>query len=247
MKEYMADAFILKSVKARDADRVLTLFTREYGKKRVMAHGVEKTTSRKRGAVQPFSRSSLLLRKGRDLDSVSQGEGIDIFPLLRRSLDGLAMASYLADLVDAFTPEEDPNADVFQLLLDTFGLLGGDCGYTAVRAFEIKLVSHLGYRPGLDSCVQCLSPPSGEKVLFVPEHGGVVCAGCLSGPAAVVEITRGALENMKTLLRWEMGRIHQLKISSYTGREIKNVMRKYIEFQLGKGIKSVNFEELLEI
>lgn len=247
MKEYMVDAFILKSVKARDADRVLTIFTRHSGKKRVMAHGVEKTTSRKRGAVQPFSHSSLLLRQGRDLDSVSQGEGIDIFPLLRQSLDGLTMAGYLADLVDAFTPYEDPNAGVFQLLLDTFGLLGGDYGYTAVRAFEIKLVSYLGYRPGLDNCVQCLSPPSGEKVLFVPEQGGVVCAGCLSGPVTVVEISRGALENMKTLLRWEMKRIHLLKISPYAGREIKNAMRKYIEFHLEKGIKSVNFEELLEI
>ncbi|MFZ5649830.1 MAG: DNA repair protein RecO [Bacillota bacterium] len=246
MKEYMVEAFILKSVKAREADRVLTLFTRQAGKKRVMAHGVEKITSRKRGAVQPFSHSRLLLRQGRELDSVSQGEGIDIFPVLRQSLYGLAGASYLAELVDALTPDEDPNAGVFQLLLDTYGLLGGDSGFTAVRAFELKLVSYLGYRPVLDSCILCGSPPSGGKVRFIPEQGGVVCAGCFSGPATGTEITRGALENMKTLLRWDMGRIHQLKISPLAGREIKNAMRKYIEFYLEKGIKSLNFEELLD-
>ncbi|MFZ5648675.1 MAG: DNA repair protein RecO [Bacillota bacterium] len=246
MKEYMVDAFVLKSVKAREADRVLTLFTRQAGKKRVMAYGVEKPTSRKRGAVQPFGYSKLLIRRGRDLDSVSQGEGIEIFPALRRSLDGLAMASYLAELVDAITPDEDPNADVFQLLLDTFSLLGGDSAFTAVRAFEIKLVSYLGYRPELDCCILCGKPPGDEKVRFVPEQGGVVCSGCLSGPAQFLEISRGALENMKTLLRWEMGRIHRLKISPYAGREIKNVMRRYIGFYLEKGIKSLTFEELLE-
>lgn len=247
MKEYMVEAFILKSVKAREADRVLTIFTRQAGKKRVMAHGVEKITSRKRGAVQPFSHSRLLLRQGRELDSVSQGEGIDIFPVLRQSLYGLTRAIYLAELVDALTPDEDPNAGVFQLLLDTYGLLGGDSGFAAARAFELKLVSYLGYRPVLDNCILCNLPPSGGKLRFVPEHGGVVCAGCFSGPAAGTEITRGALENMKTLLRWDMGRIHQLRMSALAGKEIRNVIRRYIEFYLEKGIKSLSFEDLLDI
>lgn len=246
MKEYLVDAIILKSVRSREADRLITLYTRQLGKKRVIAHGVEKPASRKRGAVQPFGCSRLLLRRGRDLDSVSQGEGIEIFPALRQSLEGLARASYLAELVDSFTPDEDPNPRVFDLLLETFRMLGGKYDSVAARAFEIKLVSLLGYRPGLEACVLCGLPVEGERVHFLPEQGGIVCAECLPGPGRAMEITRGALENLKALLRWETGRIYQIKIDFSAAKEIKKAMRGFIDHHLERGIKSRKFEDLVD-
>lgn len=246
MKEYLVDAIILKSVRSREADRLLTLYTRQMGKKRAIAHGVEKPASRKRGAVQPFGYSRLLLRRGRDLDSVSQGEGIEIFPALRQSLEGLARASYLAELVEAFTPDEDPNPGVFDVLLETFRLLGGKFDSVAARAFEIKLVSLLGYRPGLEACVMCGAPAEGEKIFFLPDQGGIVCAGCLPGAGRVLEIARGSLENIKALLRWETGRIYQIKIDPAAGKEIKNVMKAFIDHHLERGIKSRKFDDLVD-
>ncbi|MHB8158206.1 MAG: DNA repair protein RecO, partial [Desulfocucumaceae bacterium] len=238
MKDYLVDAIILKSIKAREADRVLTLFTRQLGKIRVMAHGVEKPASRKRGAVQPFSYSRLLLRRGRDIDSVSQGEGIEIFPALRQSLDGIARASYMAELADMFTPEEDPHPDVFELLLDTFSMLGHNCDQGAVRAFEIKLVSCLGYRPNLDNCVLCGLPVPGERVCFAPGQGGIVCEGCSPGVSNGLLVSRGSLETLKALLRWETGRIGQIRINPGAGGEIKSIMSKFIEYHIEKGIRS---------
>lgn len=245
MKEYLVDAIVLKSVKSREADRVITLYTRQAGKKRVVAHGVEKPASRKRGAVQPFGYSRLLLRRGRDLDTVSQGEGLEIFPALRQSLEGLAGASYLAELVDSFTPDEDPNPRVFDLLLETLGIMGGKYDFVAVRAFEVKLVSLLGYRPGLEACVLCGSPPDGEKACFVPHQGGIVCAKCRAGPGGGLEIRRGTLENLKALLRWETGRVYQIRLDAAASREIKEMMRRFIEYHLEKGIKSRKFEDLI--
>jgi len=245
MKEYIVDAIILKSVRAREADRVITLYTRQLGKKRVVAHGVEKPTSRKRGAVQPFSHSRLMLRRGRDLDSVSQGEGLEIFPVLRQNLEGLAAASYLAELVDAFTVDEDPNPPVFQLLLETFVLLGGGRDFVVARAFEIKLVSLLGYRPGLEECVLCSAPVEG-KVYFLPDQGGIVCGGCLPDTGRTQEVSRGALETLKALLRWETGRVGRIRLDPAAGREIKNMLQLFIRYHLEKGIKSGKFMDLVD-
>jgi DNA repair protein RecO (recombination protein O) len=244
MKVYLVEAIILKSVKTREADRLLTLYTRQAGKMRVMAHGVEKPASRKRGAVQPFGYSKLLLHRGKDLDSVSQGEGIEIFPALRQSLEGLAGANYMAELVDAFTVDDDPNPHVFELLIDTFRMLGGEHDFAAARAFEIKLVSFLGYRPGLESCVLCESPAEGEKSYFLPAQGGLVCTKCGGAPGHALEVSRGALESLKALLRWETGRIHQLKLSRAAGKEIKTIMEHFIEYHLEKKIKSARFQKM---
>lgn len=245
VKEYLVDAIVLKSVRAREADRVVTLYTRQHGKKRAVAHGAEKPASRKRGAVQPFSCSRIMLRRGRDLDTVSQGEGLEIFPDLRQSLEGLATASYLAELVDAFTPDEDPNPAVFDLLLETFRLLGGRDHSTAARAFEIKLISLLGYRPGVESCVLCGSP-GGEKVYFLPEQGGMICSGCRPGAGMALEISRGTLENLKVLLRWETSRLHQIRIDPSSERELKMIIGRFIEYHLEKKVKSARFIDLLE-
>ncbi len=205
---------------------------------------MEKPASRKRGAVQPFSCSRLLLRRGRDLDTVCQGEGLEIFPGLRQSLEGLATANYLAELVDAFTPDEDPNPAIFDLLLETYRLLGGGDDSTPAWSFEIKLVSLAGYRPGLDHCVICGSPVEGSRVFFMPDQGGVVCAGCRAGGA--LEISRGALESLKALMRWETSRVRQIRVDPSSGSEIKKLMREYIEYQLEKGIKSSKFIDLVD-
>lgn len=245
MRDYLVDAVILKSIRAREADRVLTLYTRQAGKIRAMAHGVEKPASKKRGAVQPFSYSRLLLRRGREIDTVSQGEGVEIFPALRQSLDGLARASYIAEMVDAFTVDEDPLSGVFDLLVETFGILGRSFDHMAVRAFDIKLMSLLGFRPELDKCVLCGSP-GGERLRFVPRQGGIVCAECFSEPYGGLDISRGSLATLKALLRWDMGRIHQIRPDQRTGAEIDGLMKKFIEYQLEKSIKSTGFLELLE-
>lgn len=245
MKDYLVDAIVLKSVRAREADRVITMYTRQAGKKRAIAHGAEKPTSRKRGAVQPFSYSRLLLRRGRDLDAVSQGEGLEIFPAIRQSLEGLAAASCLAEMVDSFTLEEDPNTRVFDLLLDTFRLLGGKWDFVASRAFEIKFVSLLGYSPGLDECVVCGAPVEGDRVAFLPGQGGIACPDCRKGPAGAVIISRGSLENIRALMRWETGRVHQIRLDPASGSEIREVMRQFIEYHLEKGIKSRKFQDLV--
>lgn len=247
MKEYLVDAIILKSIRAREADRVLTLYTRQEGKKRVIAHGVEKPTSRKRGAVQPFACSRLMLRRGRDLDSVSQGEGLEIFPKLRQSLEGLARASYLAELVDAFSMDGDPNPLVFDLLRNTFRVLGRDHDFVALRAFEIKLLTLLGYRPGLENCVSCGASSEKGVIYFSVEQGGIICEQCRPAISGAVQISRGALANLKALMHWEMARLYQLRINTAAGKEMKSIVGRFIEYHLERRLKSARFEELLDI
>ncbi len=213
MKEYLVDAIVLKSTSARGADRVVTLYTRQAGKKRAIAHGADKPASKKRGSVQPFSYSKLLLRRGRDIDSVSQGEPVDIFPELRQSLDGLAAASYVAELVDAFVPEEDPDEGVYNLLLETFRVMKQNNYQTVTWAFELKLLTLAGYRPDLEECISCGKGLQGEKVYFIPGQGGVICWGCKTPELDGLPISRGTLESLKALIRWDVSRLHQLKIA----------------------------------
>ena len=105
MKLYKTEALVLRSRDCGRGDKLLILYSRELGKIKVMAHGAARPSSRKRGAVQLFTRANFLIRRGREMDSVSQCEGVEMFSYLREDLEKISYASYLFELVDVFTPE----------------------------------------------------------------------------------------------------------------------------------------------
>ncbi|MBC7106531.1 MAG: DNA repair protein RecO, partial [Firmicutes bacterium] len=95
MRSYRAEGIVLRNRELAGADRLLSLYTREYGRLRAAAYGAGKPSSRKRGPVQPFTRSEFLLGSGRDLDYVRQCTELEIFPHLRSDLESLLYAQHV--------------------------------------------------------------------------------------------------------------------------------------------------------
>ncbi len=128
---YRTPAIILKRQDFGEADRILTLFTPERGKLRVIAKGARKITSRKGGHIELFTYSNLLIAKGRNFDIVTQAETIQSFRKLREDLSRITYAYYIAELVDLFTQENEANAAPIVHLRQTLGNSG------AYRRFAI--------------------------------------------------------------------------------------------------------------
>ena len=245
MKLYTEEAVVLKSVPMREADRVLTLYSPVRGKFRAVAHGVDKPASRKRGSVQPFTFGKFLLRRGRELDSLEQCEGVEYFKGLRQSLEGLSYASYLAELVDAFSPEGEVTAGIFELIMESFRLLGGESRRLLVCSFEMKLLCLVGYRPHLNCCTTCGAANPPGKILFVPALGGVTCGNC-AGREKFFELSPAAVEILKVIGVWPLDRLSRLKAGSAREAEIKKALRGFIQYHLEGGLKSVKFLDWLE-
>lgn len=243
MKLYRVQAVVLNSRQMQDADRVLTLFSREKGKIRAAAHGVNKPTSRKRGAVQPFSHSDFLLRAGRELDTVSQCEGREIFPGLWADLEKMGFAAHVTELVDGLTEEREPNHDLFDLLLGTLRQLENtaDCELTG-RGFELRLVSMLGYRPYLEGCVACGNGISKPGASFSAASGGLLCRSCIAG-ACDVPCSGETAAVMKLLLDWNPGKIGRLRVSPRSRAEMRAAMREYLQWLTEKRPRSLHFLE----
>ena len=110
------EAIVLKHAEFGEADRLVTLYTRERGKLRALAKGVRKVRSRKAGHLEPFTRLSLLLAQGRSLHIVSQAEAIETHAALSENLEALGYASYVAELADKFSREEDVNRGLYFIL-----------------------------------------------------------------------------------------------------------------------------------
>src|SRR5437773_4085006 len=120
---YKSEALIIKRINLGEADKILTIFTPNFGKLRVVAKGVRKVTSRLAGHVELFTRSQMLLAKGRNLDIVTQSEIVDAYRSMHDELSRLARASYAAELLDRFTPEALESYPSYKLTVEVFQLL----------------------------------------------------------------------------------------------------------------------------
>jgi DNA repair protein RecO (recombination protein O) len=240
MKLYKVDAIVLRSIECGNGDKLLVLFSREHGKMKVMAHGVTKPSSRKRGSVQQFTYTKFLIHRGRELDSVSQCEGIEMFPFLRKNLEIISYASYLAELIDCLTPEGEQNEQLFFLILETMRLMEEGEVEILTRSFEIKAAGFMGYRPVLEGCARCGEPLAG-RLFFSAMTGGVLCEGCSTEDPRAVPCSRGMVEILKALINWPQDRLRQLKISPADRKQIKMLLYDYLKYYLERDLKSASF------
>ena len=102
-RSFRVEAVVLRHHDYGEADRLLTLYTRQLGKTRVLAKGARKIASRKAGHIEPFTQVKLQLARGRDMLLVTQADTVDAYLPLRENLILTSQASYVLELLDRFT------------------------------------------------------------------------------------------------------------------------------------------------
>jgi DNA repair protein RecO (recombination protein O) len=250
---YRVQAIVLKRTDVGEADRLLTLFTPDLGKIRVVAKGARKPTSRKSGHVELFTHCTLMIAKGKQFDVVTQADTIDAFIPLRNDLDRLGYAYYLAELVDRFLEEDAENRSLFELLNEALGWLGQtetEPGLLA-RFFELHLLHEVGYRPQLFKCVLCGKNIEPTDNFFSIDAGGAIDPGCMSPqhdkPTAsgFMHDARPMSLNVLKVLRYlqtrEWETVRTLRLNADVMLQVEALLQRYIVHHLERTLKSVEF------
>ncbi len=245
---YKVTAIVLKRTDFGEADRLVTVYSLEEGKLRLLAKGVRKPTSRKAGHLELFTHVKLLVAKGKEIDIITQAEALEYFQHLREDLTRTGYAHYIAEVTDGFMAERDKNPAVFRLLLDTFRRLEEDKNaWAALRFFELHLLTLAGYRPELFVCVKCREPLKAMLNYFSPADGGAICPRCGEGKDGTAALSAGALKVMRFFLTREYEMCQLLRIPRNLSVEVEALIRRYILYYLERPLKSAWFLEKLEM
>jgi DNA repair protein RecO (recombination protein O) len=240
---YRTDAIILRRADFGEADRLLTAFSPEYGKLRLLAKGVRKTTSRKAGHVELFMLTNMLIARGRTWDIVSQAEIVEAYRDLREDLDKTSHAYYLAELVDRFTEEHDPNSPLFELLALTLAHVNHATNpFMVLRYFELHLLGLTGYQPQLHFCVACDGPLEPvDNNYFLPADGGTLCPthGETRPNAEIIPLA--VLKVLRYLQTEPWDKVIDLQLTPATQQHVEELLLDYITFVLERRLKSVDF------
>jgi DNA repair protein RecO (recombination protein O) len=225
------------------ASRLLTLIP-PLGKRRGVAQGARKTTSRLAGHIELFTHATLMLAVGRNLDIVTQSVILHSYETLRGDLQRIGAAYYAAELVDRLLEEEDENRPAFDLLVSTLGALDITRNIDLVlRYYELHLLGYLGYRPQLYHCAVCQEALTEETNRFSPVAGGALCSRCAPADRAATPMSLSAFKLLRFLQAQPLEAIERLNISDATRAEAEKLLRGYIRRILERDLKSVAFLE----
>ena len=234
---YRADAVVLRRRDLGEADRILTIYTREHGKLRVVAKGVRRTKSRLAGHLEPLSRTALVIAQGRNLDIVTQAALVQPFKHLHETESGIAFAGYFADLLDALTADGETHPAVYELLLQSLARLddGRDLQLTAAF-YEAGLLRLLGFQPELQRCVACGEPLQAVAQFFSPQ-GGALCPNCVATDPQAAPLSVNGLKLLRLLDRGEVETLDRLRVGDQLRAEVEGhlraALRQVLERELG--------------
>ena len=193
---YRDEAIVLRTQKLGEADRIITLLTREHGRVRAVARGVRKTSSRWGSRLEPFTHVDLQIAEGRTLDVVTQAEtrapyGSGLGGDYERYTAGTAMLETAERLAS-----EDKQPMLQQFLLLVGGLramaTGEHAASQVLDSYLLRSLAVAGYAPSFDHCVRC--GDEGPHKWFNPSAGGVMCVDCrLPGSATPAPATVAVL------------------------------------------------------
>jgi DNA repair protein RecO (recombination protein O) len=254
---------VLRTQKLGEADRIITLLTRQNGRVRAVAKGVRRTKSRFGARLEPFTHVDVLVHAGRSLDTITQAEVIRAYGApFAADYPRYTAGTAMLETAERFTPvEKEPAIRQFLLLIGGLRTLGeatepaesdeldGDAApdESAPQLREPRLVldSYLlrslsleGYTPALRECARCGSADS-PLVAFAFAAGGMVCANCR--PPGAASPASQTVELMLALLRgdWDAAtaseRRHRVECSG--------LVAAYLQWHLEHSIRSLRHVE----
>ncbi len=237
------EAIVLRHSDYGEADRILTLYTRQLGKTRAIVKGARKLASRKAGHLEPFTHVKLQLGTGRDLFIVSQADTVDAYLALREDLLLTGHASYVIELLDRFTYEDHlEHSTLFHLLTETLARLAAQSDpWLAIRYYEMRLLDELGFRPRLFECANCGREIQAEDQFFSFSAGGVICPTCGRGLPNLTDISVEALKYLRHFQRSSYHEASRAHPSPEVQKETEALMQGYFTYLLERELNTPGF------
>ena len=239
------EGIVLRTTDYGETNKIVTLYTREWGKIGVMARGAKKPKSRLSAITQPFTYGSFLLQKGSGLGNLQQGEIITPLRAIREDIFLTAYASYVVELTDKSTDEKKSNPFIFELLCQTLTYLNDGYDPEILKnIYEMKMLPVLGLHPILNQCAVCGSQEG--QFSFSIREGGIICHRCLTKDPYHLKLSSATIKLLRIFYFFDLNRLGNISVKGETKAELKKVIDAYYNEYSGLFLKTKKFIEQLD-
>ena len=245
---YKTEGIVLKSMEYEEADKIVTIYTKNYGKITAIAKGVRKTKSKFGSSLEILTHSNFLIYKGRNIDIVSQTEILESFFSTSKEVIKFAFAVNCVEVVNRLTEEQEINIGLFNLLKEVLHYLkGSNDPKLLTLSFKWQTISILGYRPSLDHCCRCNKSAEDQKEMYFNiKEGGLVCNNCIAkDKEGCVKVSLYFNKLVRKILITPLSTISNATIPDKKMKELEKITDLYIAYHSEKSFKTDRFLKTL--
>ena len=240
----VTQGLVLRETNYKETDKILTVLTREGGKRTVKARGCRRRNSPLAASAQLLVWSDMTLFEYRDYISLNEAEALELFWGVRRDVEKLALCSYFAEVAEAVAEEGRPDQALLSLLLNSIYALDRLNKPPALvkAAFELRLLCVAGYEPLLDACALCGEEAPAQPRLDLGE-GVLCCAACRAeaGEGAAIPLEGGALAAMRHIVYGDPKRLFSFRLEGADLSCLSHVCQRFLTTQLDRGFRTLDF------
>jgi DNA repair protein RecO (recombination protein O) len=244
---------VIRSVDIKETDRLITIYTEELGVLTALARGARSLKSRNMSATMLFCYSRFVLYKRGEYYTVKESELIESFFDIRKSIAGLALSTYITEILCDVTTAE-PDRDLLRLALNSlYAVSSGKYNLTLVKgAFEVRCASILGFMPDVIYCRYC-DRKNGDFFFDIMD-GAITCLQCHQNAESQYHenenphesrIVRIISEGAKTALSYcvhaPLEKLFSFTLSAEDLEMFSKASELYILNQLERSFKALDF------
>jgi len=172
-----SEAIILRTYPLREADLLVTLFTRLEGKVRGVARSAKKSKRRFGGALEPLTYVRVYYsdKEWQELASLDSCEVLESPLATEVGYPRVVALGHVAELLDELLPDREANDAVFRLTLSVLGSLRGREIWLPVTYFELWMTRLVGFLPDFSECMACGRALNGSRAYFHALADGLMC------------------------------------------------------------------------
>ena len=234
-------ALVLREVKYKEADRILTLFTADNGKITAKARGALRKTSRTGAATQQLTWSDMTLFLNKGKWTVNEASVIEPFDGLKVNIAAFALGSYFAECVEALSVEDQKDAELLSLALNSLYALSRELHdpRKIKAAFELRLMSLSGYHPAVERCAVCGAEEPEEPMLDLID-GRLCCRKCCRSGSAVT-LDKDSLAAMRFVLSASSKQIFSFDLTGESLIDLAYAAENYLLTQTERSFGTLDY------
>ena len=236
------NGLVLREIKTGEADRILHILTQEHGVISASAKGSMRPKSKLFSATGLFCYSSFTLFEGRTMFSVNEASPLEVFFGLRNSIEGVALATYIAELLRILSPTGEEAGRLLRLALNSFYLLSeGKKDPGLVKAvFEMRSFSESGFMPDLLACYGC-GKYEDERLHFDVFQGNFYCTDCAREKGLFLNIDLAALAAIRHIVLSADEKVFNFTLAGNCLVLLQQVAEDYVQAHVDYSPKSLAF------
>ena len=241
---YRTKGFILKKKNRGEADQILTIYTKDFGRLEVLAKSIRKIASKLRSGAEIFCLSEIEFVQGKNYKTLTDALVIKKFENLKRSLLRLKIAYKISETFDHLVKGEGIDEKIWYLLKETFAKLNNPQS----KHFNLQLIYYYflwnllsisGYQPELYHCILCQKRLRPEKIYFSQREGGVVCQSCFQKTKLAIPIKPEIVKIFREILKKNWKILSRLKVEKIYLQSLEKISKNYLVEILEKNEKNL--------